>query len=357
MMKFLSLFFVFSVLFVNVNQSKLWANDAFTFPKHVSRVTLNTSIVNIVDQYDSEGKKNKLFKSSEEAAKLAIPGASITPEIDVVREDFAFEYGVTDKVSVQLQVPVYFASKFSLNANKDMATALTATGRKFMLEDGESESVLGDIIVGTKWQYLSNGQTPVSTDPGTYRAAVAVGLALPTGELADPTTTNIGTTKSGADTYILGLRTYWDYQFTKYFFVNFYTEHEYRLTGDYKALSSTTGKALDLKYQPGIYNYLELDFNLTPELFSQDLTSLSGLYLIGEFTGKGEYSDYPDGYIGAKEEDASKIYYVKPYVGATYKGGLFPMSLQLSYLLPVAGENAKATDIIELKYKAYFKFI
>ena len=355
-MKFLSLFFVLGVLFVNINQSSLWANDAFTFPKHVSRVTLNTSIVSIVDQFDSEGEKSKLFKSSEDSAKLAIPGASLDPQIDILREDFAVEYGVTDKVSLQIQVPVYFASKFSLNANDDMATALTLGGKKSLLEEGESESVLGDIIVGAKWQYLSNGQTPVSTDPGTYRAAIAAGLALPTGELADPLTTNIGTTKSGADTYILGLRTYWDYQFTKYFFVNFYTEHEYRLAGDYKTISST-GKALDITYQPGVYNYLELDFNVTPELFSQDVTSLSGLYLIGEFTAEGEYSDYPEGYAGVKEEEASKIYYVKPYVGATYKGGLFPMSLQLSYLLPVAGENAKATDIIELKYKAYFKFI
>ncbi|MBL6988452.1 MAG: hypothetical protein ISR65_01665 [Bacteriovoracaceae bacterium] len=366
--------FLFCALFWNFSITGALANDAFVFPKGVFRFTLNTSLVNMDKKYDGSREKVKLGKALDDGVTQAgiTTDPKVFPEVDIFREDFAVEYGLTDKVSLLFQLPIYFSVSKEMNPDANMTAGLNtinAANTKGSIpyylnnqaKDGESAALLGDILLGAKWQIFNTGGKPLAKKPFSYRGALAMGLALPTGTLADPETSNIGTTKSGADTFILGLRSYWDFQVTSYFYINFYTEHEYRFEGDYKTVNATsvsTYAVREIKYKPGMYHYLELDFTLTPELWSSDFISLSGLQLIGEFTGEGEYSDPGIGLDvpTVKTEAASRILHVKPYLGCTFKGGPFPMSLQVGYSIPVGGKNATATNIVELKYKAYFKF-
>lgn len=385
MRKVIILFVMLNTTFLNFFIPKdALANDALTIPKDVFRLTFNTSIISIEDEYDSHGDKVKLGTSLGNQvngmgimAGLWGPGdqnPQVSPKIEIIREDYSLEYGIADGVNFLLQIPTYPYAKSDINPNADMSRSVAmlntynipgSTPYLFnqQIQDGERSSLLGDIMTGFKISlFNTSGQGADAIVPNTFRGALAFGVGLPTGRVADPSTTDIDTTKAGAESYILGLRTYWDYQVNEYFFINLSTEHEYRFKGDYRHLNiapdGLSYEVQEIKYKPGIYHYYEVEFALMFDI-TPTTQFWSGVYFTGSHTDEGEYSDYPSHYTGSDTQDSSQAHYIKPYIGFYTKLGRLPISLQLSYSTPFSGfksRNTAAIDIVEIKLRAYLKF-
>lgn len=146
------------------------------------------------------------------------------------------------------------------------------------------------------------------------------------------------------------------------FFINLATEHEYRFKGDYQHLNLTADglsyEVQGIDYQPGPYHSFEIEFALHPDI-SPDSEFWAGLYLLGSYTGEGEYSGYSANYTGSATEPHSRGFSIKPYIGFLTKIGPMPVSLQLSRQMPweaFTSRNSKAIDIVELKLRAYLQF-
>jgi len=343
------------------------ADDAFVLPKGVFRFTGGTSLLTATESYGNKGEKSALGAMLGTTVQVLVPALHPTSKVKVsiTREDLAFEYGLTDALSLSMQLPMYLHASAKVMQNQDMDTALrmlntagapTAGRGKLgelfqkLSQDGTKAGTFGDLLVGAKYQFLHSGSpsrsSPLGYEAGTYRAAAAFGIKLPTGSLADPDTNDISTTTAAnTKSFILGARTYFDYQFTTFFYLNFYTEHEYRFAGSSKYLFSDpqtlSYQVLDVKYQPGFYNHLELDFTFTPTLIDH-LLSESGLRITGDFTTAGQYTAVPVGQesLLSQSGTSSQAYTLSPYVGVFYTGAPLPLKFKVATYLPLGGKNS-----------------
>jgi len=343
------------------------ADDAFVLPKGVFRFTGGTSLLTATESYGNKGEKSALGATLETTVQVLVPALHPTSkvEVSITREDLAFEYGLTDALSLSMQLPMYLHARAKVMQNQDMATALmilntigapTAGRGKLgelfqkLSQDGTKAETFGDLLVGAKYQFLHSGSpsrsSPLSYEAGTYRAAAAFGTKLPTGSLASPDTNDISTTTAAnTKSFILGARTYFDYQFTTFFYLNFYTEHEYRFPGHSKYLFSDpqtlSYQVLNVKYQPGFYNHLELDFTFTPTIVDH-LRSESGLRITGDFTTAGQYTEVPVGQesLLSQSGTSSQAYTISPYIGVFYTGAPLPLKFKVATYLPLGGKNS-----------------
>ena len=343
------------------------ANDAFVLPKGVFRLTSGTSFLTATESYGNTGEKSALGAMLGTTVQALVPALHPTSkvEVSITREDLAFEYGLTDALSLSMQLPLYLHASAKVTKNQDMDTALrmlntagapTAGRGKLgelfqkLSQDGTKAGTFGDLLVGAKYQFLHSGSpsrsSPLSYEAGTYRAAVAFGTKLPTGSLASPDTNDIPTTTAAnTKSFILGARTYFDYQFTTFFYLNFYTEHEYRFPGHSQYLFSDpqtlSYQVLNVKYQPGFYNHLELDFTFTPTIVDH-LLSESGLRITGDFTTAGKYTAVPVGQeaLLSQSGTSSQAYTLSPYVGVFYTGAPLPLKFKVVTYLPLGGKNS-----------------
>lgn len=355
------------------------ANDAFVLPGGVFRFTSGTTALSGTEAFDSGGETTglgaqlgpavlRVGQALNGATSGAFPGGSwnglnpaVSMEASIFREDLAFEYGFTDRLTFSIQTPMYLGGTVATRPDADMSVAIatlnaqgapSAGGGKVgelfsrLAADGKKAGTLGDVTVGGKFQFANSGSTPISQEPGTYRAAVAFGASLPTGSLASPDTNDFSTTKDDSLSWILGARTYWDYQFSSSFYLNFYTEHEYRLAGASKYLdvdsATLSYRVLDVQYRPGMYHHLEFDFAVVPKL-SEVLSSDSGVRITGDITGRGTYTGAPSGYesiVGESREGSTSTQFV-PYLGLFYTGLKLPMKLKTLYYAPMAGRNSE----------------
>lgn len=371
------------------------AEDAYVLPQGVLRIISGTSSLSIKKSFDANGNKIDLgsalgstVETTGDAVNAAtantFPGASwnglgprVNMEASLLREDVAFEYGLNNLMSISLRFPIYVNGKVEVTKNSDMTTALTTlnavgaptagTGKVGELfnklsQNGKMASTMGDTIIGVKYQFMNTGGTPLSHEPGVSRIAGAIGINVPTGTIASPDTNDIATTKdSSAKSWIVGARSYWDYQFTSSFFLNFYTEHEYRLPGNAKYLYVNTStldyRVLDMKFRPGFYNHLELDLAVQPEL-APKLVSDSGLRLTGDYTATGKYTAAPTGYsqLVGQTKNNSNAYTLSPYAGVLYYGALIPFKIKMAYYIPTSGKNANVTKGYSLIIHAFLKF-
>ncbi len=343
------------------------ANDAFVLPKGVFRLTSGTSFLTATESYGNTGEKSTLGAMLGTAVQALVPALHPTSkvEVSITREDLAFEYGLTDALSLSMQLPLYLHASAKVTKNQDLDTALmllntagapTAGRGKLgelfqkLSQDGTKAGTFGDLLVGAKYQFLHSGSpsrySPLSYEAGTYRAAVAFRTKLPTGSLASPDTNDIfTTTAANTKSFILGARTYFDYQFTTFFYLNFYTEHEYRFPGHSQYLFSDpqtlSYQVLDVTYQPGFYNHLELDFTLTPTIVDH-LLSESGLRITGDFTTAGQYTSVPGGQeaLLSQSGTSSQAYTLSPYIGVFYTGAPLPLKFKVVTYLPLGGKNS-----------------
>ena len=247
-------------------------------PKGVFRFTGGTSFLTATESYGNTGEKSALGAMLGTTVQALVPALHPTSkvEIPITHEDLAFEYGLTDALSLSMQLPMYLHASAKVTQNQDMDTALmllntagapTAGREKLgelfqrLSQDGTKAGTFGDLLVGAKYQFLHSGSpsrsSPLSYEAGPYRAAAAFGTKLPTGSLASPDTNDIPTTTAAnTKSFILGARTYFDYQFTTFFYLNFYTEHEYRLAGHSQYLFSDpqtlSYQVLNVRYPAGV---------------------------------------------------------------------------------------------------------
>ena len=367
------------LLSLSVAVPRAVANDAFVLPKDVLRFTGGTSFLTATESYDNKGEKSALGATLGTTVQVLVPALHPTSKVEVAitREDLAFEYGLTDALSLSMQLPMYLRASAKVLKNQDMDTALmmlntagapTAGRGKLgelfqkLSQDGTKAGTFGDLLVGAKYQFLHSGSAFRRYDAGTYRAAVAFGTKLPTGSLADPDTNDISTTTAAnTKSFILGARTYFDYQFATFFYLNFYTEHEYRFAGPSKSLLSDpqtlSYQVLNVKYQPGFYNHLELDFTFTPTIVDH-LFSESGLRITGDFTTAGKYTAVPVGQesLLAQSGTSSQAYTISPYIGVFYIGAPLPLKFQVITYLPLGGKNSSVVKGFSGILSVYVKF-
>jgi hypothetical protein len=339
------------------------ANDAFVLPKGVFRLTSGTSFLTATESYGDTGEKSALGAMLGATVQALIPALHPTSQVEVsiTRQDLAFDYGLTNALSLSMQLPMYLHARAQVTKNQDMDTALrilntagapTAGRGKLgelfqkLSQDGSKAGTFGDLLVGAKYQFLHSGSSFRRYEAGTYRAAVAFGAKLPTGSLASPDTNDIPTTTAAnTKSFILGARTYFDYQFATFFYLNFYTEHEYRFAGPSKSLfthpQTLSYQVLNVQYQPGFYNHLELDFTFTPTLVDH-LFSESGLRITGDFTTAGQYTAVPVGQeaLLSQAGTSSRAYTLSPYVGVFYTGAPLPLKFKVITYLPLGGKNS-----------------
>ncbi|OFZ18931.1 MAG: hypothetical protein A2X94_13350 [Bdellovibrionales bacterium GWB1_55_8] len=372
---------LFSLIALMMSASA-YADDAWVLPGGVFRLITGATFVNSSQEFDGSGEKHELGpelsqKVLQTGLSLGLPWSTLNPEIHmktaIFRQDFAIEYGLTDLMSLSVQLPLYFNADVTATSNEDMKTALTTlnsamgpgkVGELFQKrsQNGKKSGTLGDVLLGGKYQFLNSGSSPTSNDAETLRAAAALGLKLPTGSTASPNTNDISTTTaSDTQSWILGARTYWDYQFTRSFYLNLYTEHEYRLPGSRKYLytNELTGdySVLDTTFKPGFYNHLELDFAFSPELMT-DLSLETGIRFTGDYTAAGKYTKAPEAFssIAGETTKGSAEYNVIPYLGVFYTGSPLPLKLKVVYYQPAAGENTYVLSGLSTVLQAYMKF-
>jgi len=355
------------------------ADDAFVLPKGVLRLTGGTSLITAKESYGNTGEKFALGATLGTTVQALVPALHPTSkvEISITREDLALEYGLTDALSLAIRLPIYLRATAKVVKNQDMDTALTllntagapTAGRgklgelfRKLSQDGKQAGTFGDLLLGGKYQFLHSGSSPLSYEAGTYRATIAFGTKLPTGSLADPDTNDISTTTAAnTKSFILGARTYFDYQFATFFYLNFYTEHEYRFAGPSKSLLSDpqtlSYQVLNVKYQPGFYNHLELDFTFTPTIVDH-LFSESGLRITGDFTTAGKYTAVPVGQesLLAQSGTSSQAYTISPYIGVFYIGAPLPLKFQVITYLPLGGKNSYVVKGFSGLLSVYVKF-
>ncbi|OFZ00944.1 MAG: hypothetical protein A2Z97_04635 [Bdellovibrionales bacterium GWB1_52_6] len=360
----------------------LLADDAFVLPEGVFRFTAGSTFVNSSQFYNENRVKIEPGSALANQVKTTLTGlgagSGLSPAMDVKstisREDVALEYGLNDRTSLSLRLPLYLSVNIKTTPNADLNAALAAIGAtplgsagkvgelfQKLSRDGKKTGTAGDLLVGGKYQFLRSGATGYSTEPDSYRASFALGMKLPTGSTSSPDTNDLATaTASNTKAWIVGARTYWDYQFTSFFYIDFYSEHEYRFAGARKFLSvdsSYNYSVLDTSFRSGVYNHLELDFAFTPEIV-KGLTSDSGIRFMGDFTGEGKYTEAPEGYaplVGTNEK-ATRSYVISPYLGVFYTGAPLPLKFKTVYYQPTGGMNSNVINGLSLIAQAYLKF-
>lgn len=338
------------------------AEEAFMLPANVFRWSHALSRTTVDKEYDSAGKKRKLGTTLDQQAQAnGVPGAEVNPKSTVFRYDFVAEYGVTDTLGVQAWIPFYLSGKAELNPNSKMdifSRNAPSSVKKLSSEDGKAASVMGDALLGIKWQFLNTASSPLNYESNTWRMAIAGGFYVPTGKPAAPDSNNISTSQVESKSWIAGVRTYVDYQAVPWFYVNFFTEHQYRLKGKRSALSkSAPYDVVEGKFQPGSKHIVEFDFVLHPDL--NETTRLeSGFAMRGIFERKGKYSDFTDSArLNGTYDPLTQLYIARPYIGVFTTKGLFPSKLTLGYDFPVAGKNSYAYQTVYLIWRGYFKFL
>ena len=374
--------------------AQAWADDAFVLPEGVFRFTAATTSAFATQGFDSDGNRVALgsalgtqVKSAgtvlNSASGGAFPGqawGALNPGVSVnasiLREDLAFEYGASERVTWSIQVPLYLSSQVKVSPDADMNLAFASlnapgspvagsgkVGELFrkLSQGGTHAGPIGDILAGAKVQFLRTGESPLSTEPGVWRGAFALGAYLPSGTVASPDSNDFSTTFAESKSWIVGARTYWDHQFTPSFYLDLFTEHQYRFAGAAKYLATdprtATYQVLDVRYRPGIYNHFEADFTLTPEVF-RNLRSDSGLRFAADLSAEGEYTDAPAGYesLVGRTRPSQSAFSVIPYLGVFYTGSPLPVKLKTSYSAVAGGRNSEALSGFTFLAQAYMKF-
>jgi len=102
------------------------ANDAFVLPKGVFRLTSGTSFLTATESYGNTGEKSTLGAMLGTAVQALVPALHPTSkvEVSITREDLAFEYGLTDALSLSMQLPLYLHASAKVTKNQDLDTAL-----------------------------------------------------------------------------------------------------------------------------------------------------------------------------------------------------------------------------------------
>ncbi len=296
-----------------------FADDALVMPKGVLRIYFAPSYGFIKESFDDSGDRQDL-----------------TEEIALFNVGAALEYGMTDQITVAAQwVPGYTMwSKF------DPEPA----------PFGEAK-VNGpfDLFVGAKFQILGP-KAFVPNQKMRPAAAPGVLIPMPGAKKSDESKNMLDDEKWIAKeldkhAFGLGLRGYYDYLFSKEFFVNLYAEYIYFLEKEYDDSVNYGDATVRHGYQ------LKLEVEPQYEFAAADgITVQAGLAGMLKLAPETEI----DG-LGGLGND-SYLFSVKPNVSAFFMKTPVPLEFKASYVLPLLGKNDFAANFFVLEARVYLKF-
>ena len=300
-----------------------FADDAKVLPKGVLRTYLAPSYTTITEVYDADGEATDVGVAE---TKLLNLGA-------------ALEYGITDWVNLGLQwgpgVNVYW----DVDGNDDVQL-----------------NVPSELFVGSKVQIVGP-QAPVMNDQ--FRVAASLGALVPMafGYDAEDESTNMMSGKeyknpTSTNATAIGARFHADYVVNKMFFMNIYSEYQYRFpVKKEKAALSDYGAALGAAEDEIDYGY-KLTLEAEPHfayMVADGVEMSAGLPIT--------YVATPETKIGDNGLDnASKKLTLAPSVSAFLTSIPLPLEFKLGYSFPVMGENTNKANTLVFQLKAYMKF-
>jgi len=334
MKKFLLFILIFPLMGA---ATSLFADHARVMPKNVGRIYFAPSY-----QWG-----NKAFDNDASRASTGRP-------IEMFNLGLVLEHGVATWVTAALQ--------WAPGQNFYSDIGLGATGSSDLKD-------MGDLFVGAKMQIVGP-LAPVKSEK--IRFSFAPGVKIPL--TSDPDFTKEYTkmasgddfTASKIDKHVLspGWRLYFDYLFTKEFFVNFYNETLlYPGKGGLKNYDLTAGGIINSLGGGGDVSYgYDLTFEVEPN-YTFKLSSSTDLELalpinykatpapVFELFG-GAANALPALESGAKK---SQNLTVRPTVGVFFKGWALPTEFRLGYFAPVWGKNTNANNTISAQIRIYYR--
>jgi hypothetical protein len=313
----------------------LFADDAKVLPSGVIRLYAIPSYVHGTQQFDADGEK-----------------------VDSVYDGFTFinvggalEYGITDSVSAAVQ--------WSPGAN---------VYSKFDNNEYVTLNGLFELFAGAKIQILGS-QGLIKND--AIRLAVAPGVMIPmafgynaaeeagnyiANSTGTPTVSNIDPANS---TLAFGARVYADNIVNKIFFINLYGEFIKYLPKDTAedftgVFTNTFREASSLPtYDTKNFGYeltTEIDFNFTKQL-ADGLSMSCGVPVGFNYSPEVTFDD-----ADADSDKAKYKMYVNPDVSVLITSLPLPLEFQISYNVPLLGQNTMASNTLTAQVKAYIKF-
>lgn len=400
-------FFILSSLFLTPPS---FADDAKVLPKGLWRAQLVSAFTYVEDRFSGTGESTSLGSGFSQTISpqflaalkpevkqlvtalnamspglgdnLAIAQVDMELEANILTNLFALEYGVSDRLSVGLILPLVYAStsvkadstpsaEFQQMLGKAPASlrpALLAMQNQTSIEnlntvlendlgyssglESWSGSGLGDLEIGAKYNY-------VKSHP--YRFTVKSGVRVPTGRKDDHN--QLFDVAFGDDQLDLGFYHYSDYTLLS----NLYFSHEIGYIVQLPHTSNYRVPVIDgvqissveasLKRDPGDYWETGLEMNYKPfEL----MTSSVKYRFFQKF--RDEYSGEAGGLDVSRlaTNSAQTLHQGQFQIGvsniALVKRGSakLPMEVLAFYYHPFAGENINQSKTVGLRLKSYF---
>jgi hypothetical protein len=309
----------------------IFADDAMVLPTGVFRITTAPSFASESKAYDSSGKLKDT--NAFWANNLGL----------------ALEYGANDWISAAIQ----------------WAPGWTYASHISGTNDANLNGVY-DMFAGAKFQIVGE-KAPVQSD--TMRFAVATGLVVP---FSGPNYADQAKNAAKGDAYtvinddhhVLGLggRGYFDYIFTKFFYVNLYTQFiDYPVKGNYEDASLLNYETAQfIKGMGGLAgptpSKIDYGYNFTFE------TEPTFLYPVYDWVSLGgslpiDFKCAPDQKVDgtAVGHTGWTTWTINPTLEAFFTTA-FPVDLKLQYLIPLAGTNTQATSAFAIQVKTFLKF-
>ena len=331
------LFFAFMFMLTGGATTGLFADHAKVLPKNVGRLYFAPTYQWGSKAFDNDGSRES-------------PGQSI----EMFNLGLALEHGVTNWVTAALQWTP------GDNIFSDIARG---TPTSLDLND------MGDLFAGAKIQIIG-AQAPVRSE--VTRFAFAVGFKTPLTSGPDFTkeyvkmATGEDFTASKIDKHALGAawRLYYDYLFTRNFYLNLYNETViYIKKGDLKNYDMTAGGIINGLGGGGKVNYgYDLTFEVDPN-YTFRITPATDLEIHFPVNYRAAPKPEFDLYGGAAGRIAdleagatdSRILTARPTAGIFFKGWALPIEFKLSYFAPVWGKNTNANNTINAQIRIYYR--
>lgn len=370
------------LIFLLFGQRISFADHARVLPKNLWRFRIYAIHGFATQAFNSAGRYDALMVSEVrnwwEDIEFIFPiGHKIgtlknNAHLYIDRTDFLVDYGITDTITFQAWIPYYALKAIDIrkwtyldNENDDATSEwldeafndLSLWKANLLYPKDLTNYGLGDILIGYKHQIFKSK---------TQRFAYATGFRLPTGKVDDPN--DLTDTSLGDGQMDIGIWFFYDFLISDHFFFNVHTRHEYGLKGKYdKPSDPMVAQLVDdddpggtYHWQPGFYNYIELE----PQ-WTYHNGRVSPSFLVQAFyKTKDNYTNWTVG-GGDKWKERNtqqgllnigpKFYYYR-LRNADGTMSSLPFELSAEIRFPILGQNVPATILFLFEAKMYAKF-
>ncbi len=358
---------IFSLFFLLLFLLPSQADDALVFPKGVMRLIYYNTSLDATEFFDEDGE---IVDAGE---YLGIPDVDTDPimsliyanggylhepqaHLRIVRSDFIFDIGITDKISARLWFPYYFQKKTKVTYYPpfndeeyfwfDLLAGVTLPPNLLM---DSNASGLGDMLIGFKHQIIGSNDIERG-----LRFCYSTGFRLPTAKIWDPVSDPNGSQLDDGQMDI-GIWTHTDLVLTKNFYVNLFTKYEMQMQGTHK-LDLGVGKGVEVDYAPGNFVYAEFEPHYKIPL--KEKTNMELLLAITyEKEEAGTYT-LPEEYGGTEIdlEDDYELMTIAPCISIeSWDTSKVPFEFEARYAIPYSGKKYPVFTRLQFVLKIYTK--